>query len=334
MTNRERVRSTLGHTQPDRIPYCISFTKVAKEKMARFYNDADFESKLGNCFVLLSSEPRGSWRQVRPNIWEDQFGVQWDRSIDQDIGVVCNRLVTEKNYKGFPFPDPDDSSRFSEYLSIIQANPDGFFVVDLGWTLYERAWTLAGMENVLAAMADNGSYVHGLFERITEWNLRMIENICRYPIDAIWFGDDWGHQHGLLMGPQLWREFLKPYMKLLFQKVKSKGKYVFIHSCGKVEELFQDLIKCGLDLFNPFQPEVMHVFEAKRRHGGQLSFWGGISTQRSLPYKRPSEVKQEVKALIEQVGKGGGYIAAPAHDIPADAKPENIAAMIEVLQNQ
>lgn len=148
------------------------------------------------------------------------------------------------------------------------------------------------------------------------------------------FGDDWGHQTGLIMGPKLWRQFIKPRIKQMYGLVKSKGKFVFIHSCGKVNEIFPDLIECGLDVFNPFQPEVMDVFEMKKKYGSSLSFYGGISTQRTLPYGTPAQVRDEVKRLLDVVGKNGGYIAAPAHDIPADAKPENIAAMIEVLRNQ
>ena len=334
MSNRERVLTALNHKQPDRVPYCITFTKTAREKMADFYCDEAFESKLGNCFVILESDPAWAWQEVKPNVWQDQFGVHWDRSIDRDIGVVCNTLVNRDNYTDLPFPDPDDPSRFTLYESAIKQNPDGFFVVDLGWTLFERAWTLAGMENILMAFLADKKFVEGFLDRITEWNLHMIDNICTFDIDAIWFGDDWGQQRSLIMGPELWREFFKPRIRTLFQRVKSHGKYVFLHSCGKVDELFDDLIECGLDLFNPFQPEVTDVFQLKQQYGDRLSFWGGISTQRTLPFGTVDQVKDEVRRMIDKVGKGGGYIAAPAHDIPADAKPENIAAMIEVLQKQ
>jgi len=120
----------------------------------------------------------------------------------------------------------------------------------------------------------------------------------------------------------------------MYELAKSKGKYVMIHCCGKVDELFDDLIECSLDIFNPFQPEVMDVFEIKKRYGGRLCFYGGISIQRTLPYGTVNQVKSEVRKLMDIVGENGGYIASPSHDIPADAKPENIAAMIEVLQNQ
>jgi uroporphyrinogen decarboxylase len=98
--------------------------------------------------------------------------------------------------------------------------------------------------------------------------------------------------------------------------------------------LFPDLIECGLDVFNPFQPEVMDVGEMKRRFGDRLTFFGGISTQQTLPYGTVQQVKDEVKRLLDVVGRNGGYIAAPAHGIPGDARPENVIAMVETLQSQ
>jgi len=98
--------------------------------------------------------------------------------------------------------------------------------------------------------------------------------------------------------------------------------------------VFEQLIEIGLDCFNPFQPEVMDVDEMKRLYGDRLSFWGGVSTQRLLPYGTVQEVRAQVKHLIARVGKDGGYICAPAHSIPGDAKPENIMAMIQTVNDQ
>jgi uroporphyrinogen decarboxylase len=136
------------------------------------------------------------------------------------------------------------------------------------------------------------------------------------------------------MSPKTWREFIKPRIQQMYGLVKSKGKFVFIHSCGKVDAIFPDLIECGLDAFNPFQPEVMDVYAMKRTYGNHLVFFGGISTQRTLPYGTPAETRAEVRRLLDKIGRDGGYIASPAHAIPADARTENIAAMIDALQHQ
>jgi uroporphyrinogen decarboxylase len=79
---------------------------------------------------------------------------------------------------------------------------------------------------------------------------------------------------------------------------------------------------------------VMDVFEIKRRYGNAITFYGGISIQRTLPFGTAQQTRDEVHRLIDLVGECGGYIASPSHDTPGDAKPENVAAMIEVLQNQ
>jgi uroporphyrinogen decarboxylase len=334
MSNRERVLASLSHRQPDKIPYDILFTQKAHAKMVEFYGDPHFASKLGNCLTWLGCEPQGSWKEVEPDIWEDQFGVQWDRSIDKDIGNVRNQLVTPENLADYRFPDPDDPSRYAWSRAPLEQSEDRFLLVNFGFTLFERAWTLVGMEDLLMAMVDDKRFVHELLDRILEFNLGVIENACSFDIDAMIFGDDWGMQTGLIMGPRAWHEFIEPRIRKMYDLVRSKGKLVFIHCCGKVDMVFPELIECGVDVFNPFQPEVMDVFDVKRKYGGRLSFFGGVSVQRTLPYGTVAEVREEARHLLEVVGRGGGYIAAPSHAIPADAKPENVAVLIETLQSQ
>lgn len=330
--NRQRVLSALGHRAPDKVPYNILFTKSAHETMSAFYGDPNFETKLGNCFTSIQGRPKHLWREIKPDIWRDDFGTIWDRTQDKDIGVVTNQLITPENIHSFQFPDPNDQQRYKLFKTSIQNNC-GFAFVNLGMSLFERSWVMAGMENVLMAMIADKTFANALFDRILEFNLSSIENFCKFDIDAILFGDDWGTQRGLIMGHELWREFIKPRIKQMYSLVKSKKKFVFIHCCGQVQELFPELIECGLDVFNPFQPEVMDVFEIKRQYEKQLCFYGGISTQTLLPFGKLAEVKDAVNRLID-LGSSGSLFVAPAHVIPADAKAENIAAMIETLQNQ
>lgn len=302
--------------------------------MAEYYGDPDFAARLNNCFASLGTSPANAWRETAPDIWEDEFGVRWNRSVDKDIGVVCNCMVTPETLDEYKFPDPADPSRYAGYADFIAAHPDHSLEVGIGFSLFERAWTLAGMEVILENMVANPEFVHEFLDRIMDYNLRIIDRACAYPIDVMHFGDDWGQQTGLIMGPKLWREFIKPRIRQMYQRVKTKGKLVSIHSCGKVDEVFPDLIEIGLDIFNPFQPEVMDVFEMKRKYGDRLTFYGGISTQQTLPFGTVQQVRDEVRRLLDKIGKDGGYIAAPAHAIPGDAKPENIAAMLDTLNAQ
>lgn len=334
ITQKQIVINSINHKSHDVIPYNIDFTINAYKKMCKFYNDDDFIDKIGNYLLILKTKIDDEFIEITPNIYKDFFGVEWNRTIDKDIGVVCNTLINENNLNDYNFPNPDDPSIYNNLNNLIQKNKNKFIVASLGFSLFERAWTLAGMENILMAMISNKDFVNNLLDKILEFNLKVIRNCCSLEIDAMMFGDDWGQQTGLIMGPKSWREFIKPRIKQMYELVKSYGKYVFIHSCGKVDEIFSDLIECGLDVFNPFQPEVINVIEAKKKYGNYLTFYGGISTQKTLPFGSEDDIKNETINLLKNVGKNGGLIAAPSHAIPSDAKVENINKMIDILKNQ
>ncbi len=334
VTQKARVLAAISHRQPDRTPYHVTFTEPARAALSAFYGDPGFEARLGNCLEIIRM--RLPYRQLpeRPAVWEDEWGVQWDRSIDTDIGTVCNRRITRDTLGEYRFPDAEAPARFERFPAAIAGAEGRFTVATLAFTLFERAWTLAGMEEVLMAMASGDPFADELFDGILAFDEALVRRALSYDVDGVRFGDDWGQQQGLIMGPVLWRRYIKPRVSRLYGLVRKAGRKVFIHCCGKVDEILPDLIECGVDVFNPFQPEVMDVVEIKRQFGKDLTFFGGISTQKTLPYGTVSQVKKEVRGLIETIGRSGGYIAAPAHDVPRDAKPENVAALIEVLQGQ
>ena len=111
------------------------------------------------------------------------------------------------------------------------------------------------------------------------------------------------------------------------------GKFLFIHCCGKVDALFDDLVSIGLNCFNPFQPEVMDVWSLLPRYRGRLTFHGGLSTQRTLPYGTVEAVRDETRRLLD-LGKDGGYILSSAHAVEGDVPLKNMLAMIEEAQRQ
>jgi uroporphyrinogen decarboxylase len=135
------------------------------------------------------------------------------------------------------------------------------------------------------------------------------------------------------MGPGCWREFIKPQLKRLYGEVRRAGRMVTIHSCGKVDELFDDLIEIGLNGFNPFQPEVMDVEALMTKYRGRLTFVGGLSTQKTLPYGTVEDVRRETRRLLE-MGRAGSYVFAPAHAVEGDVPVENMLAFIEEVQKQ
>jgi uroporphyrinogen decarboxylase len=119
----------------------------------------------------------------------------------------------------------------------------------------------------------------------------------------------------------------------MYGTVRDAGKYVMIHSDGDVDELFDDLIDAGVNCYNPFQPEVMDIDRLLPSYRGRLCFHGGLSTQRTLPFGTPEQVRAEVRRLLE-LGSEGGYIFAASHDVEGDVPLGNMLAMIETVQSQ
>ena len=332
MTKREVIRTVLEGQRPPYVPWSMGFTQEAKGKLQRHYGCDDLEGPLQNHLLKLGSDI-GFFTDLGQDRVRDVFGVVWDRGVDKDIGNVEGQVLSEPTLAGCEFPNPLDPRFFAAIPARLAKHPDRFRVFQIGFSLYERAWTLRGMEALMTDFLDHPEFVRELFNRIADYNIVQVREALRYDIDAVYFGDDWGQQHGLQMGPSLWREFIYPVLKRMYGVVREAGKFVMIHSCGDVDELFDDLVGIGLNCFNPFQPEVMDVYSLLPRYRGRLAFHGGLSTQKTLPFGSVEDVRREARRLLE-LGRDGGYIFAPAHDVEGDVPLENMLAAIETVQQQ
>lgn len=332
MTAREVVRDVLDFKTPPYVPWNFGFTEEARDKLVAHYGTAELDDVVGNHFLGLGNGI-GFFEDLGAGRVRDVFGVVWDRRVDHDIGIVEGCVLPEATLEGYRFPDPLAPIFFSDIPEKIQKQPDRFRVFNIGFSLYERAWTLRGMENLMLDFLEHPEFVHALLDAIADYNIAQIRRALTFDIDAVYFGDDWGQQHGLQMGYPLWREFIHPRLKRMYGVVRAAGRRVMIHSCGDVDELFDDLVDIGLNCFNPFQPEVMDVMALMPRYHGRLAFHGGLSTQKTLPYGTEEDVRAESRRLLER-GRNGGYIFAPAHAVEGDVPLENLLAFIETAHQQ
>ncbi len=332
MTKRDVVHAVYRGKTPPYVPWSFSFTAEARSRLVQHYGTEDLDTLLHNHLLPLG-DAIGFFEDVGSNRVRDVFGVVWDRSCDRDIGIVENTVLPEPSLKGYRFPDPLDPRFFADIPAKLAAHGDRFRVFQIGFSLYERAWTLRGIENLMIDFLDHPRFVRELMRAIADYNIAQVRKALEFEIDAVHFGDDWGQQRGLQMGPRLWHEFIYPELKRMYAVVRKAGKYVSIHSCGDVDELFEDLIGIGLNCFNPFQPEVMDVQALLPRYRGRLAFHGGLSTQQTLPYGTVADVHRESRRMIE-LGRQGGYIFAPAHAVEGDVPLENMLAFIDEAMSQ
>jgi uroporphyrinogen decarboxylase len=179
----------------------------------------------------------------------------------------------------------------------------------------------------------NPDFVNELLDKICEYNIARVKKALTYDIDAVYFGDDWGQQKGLVMGPKIWREFLRPRVERMYAVTRQAGKYQFIHSCGDIHELIDDLIGLGVNCINPFQPEALNVTECMEKYRGKVTFHGGLSTQRTLAHGTPDDVRRETRQLLD-LGADGSYIFAPSHAVEKNTTLDNMLAFIDEMRSQ
>ena len=332
MTKREVVAMVMDGKKPPYVPWHYSFTEESCKMLSDHFGCDDLDAAVDNHFLKLGND-YGFFDALENDRYRDVFGVIWDRSVDKDIGVVENLLLPEPDLSLLKLPDPLDPRFFENIESKIAASPECYRIFCIGFSLYERAWTLRGMENLMMDMYEEPEFVHGLLDAIADYNIAQVNEACKYDIDAVYFGDDWGQQTGLIFGPALWDEFIKPRVERMYAAVHAHGKKVFIHSCGKVEELFDTLVDVGLNCFNPFQPEVMDVKPLLKKYRGRLAFHGGLSMQKTLPFGTPEDVRNESRELLE-LGSEGGYFFAPSHSVEGDTPLENMIAFVEEAKAQ
>ena len=332
MTKREIVRLVLEGKRPPYVPWHFVFTVDATRKLLAHFGPCDLEAALDN-HILMLRRSTGSFTDVGDGCVQDVFGVVWDRSMDKDIGVVSGMVLPEPTLRGYEFPDPLDPRFYRNWDALVASGSDRFRVFSASYSLFERAWSLRGYETMMMDFYDNPGFVHELLDVIADFNIAQVEHALRYDIDAVYFGDDWGQQHGLLLGRGLWNEFIRPRVARMYQAVRDAGTFVMNHSCGDVDELFDDLISLGLNCTNPFQPEVMDVDDLLPRYRGRLAFLGGLSTQKTLPYGSVEDVRRECEHLLS-LGREGSYVFAPAHAVQGDVPLENMLAFIDVARQQ
>jgi len=335
MSKKNTVMAAIQHNQTDIVPYNIELTSglLAKVTQHLGIDQAGFGQYAGNHLQKADCNTAGTY--IKNNFFRDEFGVVWDRTgADKDIGIIDHVLLPQPCLDRFEFPRPDINNAAENITKLVNNGTDTFKLAKIGTCYFERAWSLRGMENLLMDFLLEPDFAKQLLDGILEYNLQIIDAALRYDIDGFYFGDDYGQQNGLIMSPETWRKFIRPGLARMFEKVKSAGKVVALHSCGNISRILGDLIDIGLDIYQTVQPEVYDLKKLKTDFGNKLTFWGGISTQQTLPFVSPFELRDIVKKTIAIMADKGGYIAGPTHRIPADVPVENVIALVQVLKEQ
>ncbi len=334
MTPREIVLEQIHHQETVQIPYTLPFEDAVGQRLDAHYGGPAWRARLTPYIASVGAVDTDLKEVIDEKYVRDGYGGLWRQ--DMRPWHLEKPPLAEPSLDGYTFPKPetffrpDWKARARETCATM---PHSFRVGNLGWGLFERSWNLRGFENILMDSVTEPDFFEAVLDRLTDLYLAFVEYTADLPIDGILFGDDWGDQRGVTLGPERWRRFLKPRWAKIYAAVRSHGKIVMSHSCGSVAAIIPDLIEIGLDVLESVQPEAagMNPYELKRAWGDKITFWGCIGSQSLLPLGTPEQIHTEVRRLKREMGRGGGYILAPAKPLQPETPTANAVALVEAF---
>ena len=342
---KDRVLSAIDHVQPDRPPIMIYATPEIDQALRRYFSPAQYFDAFEVDFRAVGakelkppSTPEPGSGIDRRDIWGTGYKDVPNNSggvYSEACDLVLARLKTMDEVNAHPWPSPDDYD-----YSVIpeQIKKIGNYAVCLGSAgipdIINGVGRGRGMEQVLIDIVTEDELGTAIIDRridfYYEWCRRGLESGSA-KIDILCLGEDLGTQKGPTVSPATFDRFFRPRLQKFIDLACEYGVKTMLHSCGSTRLLQPRLIEMGLDILDSVQPEPvgMDPEELKQEFGDRLTYCGMISTQHTLPHGTVEQCRAEARHRIEVIGRGGGYIFAPAHCIQPDTPLENILAIYE-----
>jgi len=237
-----------------------------------------------------------------------------------------------------PLSDPEHFAHVRERAQWLYENTDRAIMAAFGGNILEAGQFLRGFDVFLEDLAARPTIAEALMDKLTQNYLDAIPRFFAAVgdfVQIVQLGDDLGTQLAAQISPRMYRQFIKPRHKIIYDAVREHfGGFLFLHSCGAIGELIPDLLDEGVQIINPVQTSCpgMEPERLKREFGRDLAFWGGgCETQGVLRYGTPQQVREQVRERLRIFGDGGGYVFCQVHNIMADVPPENVVAMYEAV---
>jgi len=360
----ERMRKTLRHEEPDRVPvsdfFWGSFVErwrrelgLPKETDIYRYYDMDWMVTIPNMDPHIKSfeilEESGDHVVVRTG-FEAVIRKQF---ADPMPAFVKFETDTIEKLASFQFDDPWDSRRyFSEGDNQIAGVGDGFARNSAPWVetvqsihpdfavygsvceAQEMLWRIIGSENVMLWIGLYPDELARCIERIGEFALGLTRaqiQAADGTLDGMVIWGDVAYTRDLFFSPAYWRRCFKPVVEAIVDECHAHGLPVIYHGCGNVSRIFQDFIDVGVDAYNPLEAKAgLDVVKLRRQYGHAIGFCGNLDVM-TWAHGTQDDIRQMVLSKLN-AAKGGGYLPQSDHSVPGNVSGENYDSVVRLLR--
>jgi len=287
MSSREVVRRAVRFEGPERLPRSLPET-------------------YGSDFRSVAMSPSPDWR---PGSGVDEWGAIWENIGISNMGQVKEfPIKTWRDFDRLRVPDIKEPRRW-ETLRGARDRAGDKFLLGGGISLYERVHFIRGLENTWADIYQAPERLNELVDILVDMNLYAIEKYAEEDVDGLFWCDDWGLQNRLMISADSWREIWKPRYARVYEAAHDAGLLTFLHSCGHIVEILDDLTEAGLDVIQMDQQENMGLELLGERFAKRITFWCPVDIQNTMARGHPDEIRRYVRKMVTTLGKPeGGFI--------------------------
>lgn len=344
IASKQRVMAAINHQVTDRVPITFDAEKEVYDALFKYLNINSKKSLFdrlnvdtwmilpGNFIYPLEEEEKIE----KTTIWG--YKTRTTAYSGGTYEELCYSPLAGKNeiqdIKDYKWPSADILD-FSYFPQEAREHSDRAIIGVFTWGAYFISSFVRGMEDLMIDFAIRKSYAEYLIKTISERMFNFLEMMLDSfgdGLDIVFMADDYCSQQGPLFSPSTFNEFVMPYLRRVVEIVHKHNKKFLLHCCGAVRPLLPMIIDAGVDMLEPIQirAEGMDPEGLKKDFGKYLCFYGGVDLQQILCNGTRQQVSEEVKRLIDILGKDGGYIIGPGHTyIQIDAPLINIITMYE-----
>jgi len=219
-----------------------------------------------------------------------------------------------------------DLSKFAQVAPLL---PPHMKVIAVSGKIFTLSWMLMGFNNLALSLIEDEAFLSDVVGKVAEIQMKTVEAVAELPhVGGIWLVDDIAFGAGPMLPPQAFRDHLFPHYRRLVQHCHDKGLLAFFHSDGDLTALLDELTEIGIDMLHPIDPGCMDIVKLKKTYGERFALAGNVSNE-MLRSATVAEVREHVRALIRDVGRGGGYCVGSGNSVPHWARFDNYCAMRE-----
>jgi len=339
----ERLKKALlNQGEPDRVPFFdLSVERGVRKAFMNYIGSTargfegviDFQLKAGYDFICLGS--KFGWEPVTKSLVHP-VSASYSANRDEEIEMMWadqkkGAITSEQEFEEYNWPTIE-SLDYSFLYSIADMLPSGMKAIANTAGAFESIYVLMSPEPLFYSIYKNPELVAKIYEKVNEILLQQAKDLLEVPIiGAMVYGNDVAYKDGLLVSPKHLRTYDFPLLEQICALCRKADKPLIYHSDGKLYEVMDDLVACGINALNPIEPPCMDINYVKQKWGDKLCLIGNINVSSTLSLGTPKDVEEEVKQRMRDIAPGGGYCCGSSPEVTEWVPVENYIAMRDAV---